>query len=43
MHSPTNTIEVLDPAGQVVLSTSGTKLEVAQAIFGIIADQLIED
>ena len=41
MHSPTNHIEVLNHAGEVLLAFEGPKEQVAGRIFEIITEQLI--
>ncbi|MEM8679223.1 MAG: phosphopantothenoylcysteine decarboxylase [Planctomycetota bacterium] len=41
MHAANNRVEVLSPAGDVILAAAGPKTEVAQKIFGIIHERLL--
>ena len=41
MHSPDNDVEILDPSGSVVSSIRGPKELVAEGIFAIIGERLI--
>ncbi len=41
MHSPDNTVEIMDRAGQVLCNFSGRKEDVARLIFGVIETRLI--
>jgi phosphopantothenoylcysteine decarboxylase/phosphopantothenate--cysteine ligase len=42
MNSPDNSVELMDPAGRVIETFSGTKAEVGRQIFAIIQRRLIE-
>ena len=42
MNSPDNQVEILDPEGRVIESLSGTKEVVAQGIFQVIQQRLID-
>lgn len=42
MHSPDNSVEILDPAGNVVAEFSGPKEDVARGILGEIQTRLIQ-
>ena len=41
MHSPTNSVEVLNPAGEVLAQLSGGKADVGRGVLKIIHEQLI--
>ena len=42
INSPHNEIEILNPAGEVVLAAAGTKQKLAKQIIRVIAEQLLE-
>ncbi len=42
MNSPDNSVEIMDPAGQVIESFSGTKEEVGRKIFAVVEKRLID-
>lgn len=42
INSPLNQIEILNPAGQVILAAEGTKQKLAKQILRIISEQLIK-
>ena len=42
MNSEENTVEILDPSGEVLASSSGSKLDVARDILATIQQRLIE-
>lgn len=42
INSPHNEIEILNPAGEVVLAAGGTKQKLAKQILRVIAEQLLE-
>jgi len=42
MHSPENEVEILDPAGKVVGTFTGPKEKVAQGVFQVIRQRLID-
>lgn len=42
MHSPDNSVEILDPAGAVIASYRGPKAAVAESIFAVIQKRLVE-
>jgi phosphopantothenoylcysteine decarboxylase/phosphopantothenate--cysteine ligase len=41
MHSPDNSVEIIDHAGEILASFSGPKTDVAQQIFAVIQQRLI--
>lgn len=42
MHSPDNSVEILDPAGSVIAAYRGPKEAVAESIFAVIQERLVE-
>lgn len=42
INSPHNEIEILNPAGNVVLAAAGTKQKLAKQILRVVAEQLLE-
>jgi len=42
MHSPDNSVEILDPAGAVIAAYRGPKAKVADSIFAVIQERLVE-
>ena len=43
MHSDSNDVEVLNPAGEVVLAATGLKQDVSREIFGVIESHLLAE